>query len=40
MPAEKKKVSVRKLILDYILITIGVLLYTFSWQAVVVPSVV
>ena len=38
MPAEKKKVSVRKLILDYILITIGVLLYTFSWQAFVVPT--
>ncbi|MBQ2492202.1 MAG: YitT family protein [Bacteroidales bacterium] len=38
MPEVKKKVSVRKLVLDYFLITIGVLMYTFSWQAFVVPT--
>ena len=35
---DKKKVSVKRLILDYILITIGVFMYTFSWQAFVVPT--
>ncbi|MBR5398817.1 MAG: YitT family protein [Bacteroidales bacterium] len=35
---DKKKVSLKKLILDYILITIGVFVYTFSWQAFVVPT--
>ncbi len=34
----KKKVSARKLILDYILISIGVFVYTCSWQAFVVPT--
>lgn len=38
MPQVKKKVSAKKLILDYILLTVGVLFYTFSWQAFVVPT--
>ncbi len=38
MPELKKKVSAKKLILDYFLITVGVFIYTFAWQAFVVPT--
>ena len=33
-----KKSSIKKLILDYILMTVGVFIYTASWQAFVVPT--